>query len=62
MTRSQCLSVHHLLPSDPSKIPLTEFTQSHCIVGQKSWCVDVGGGIGIMAYYVGYISAGYVYL
>ena len=39
MTRSQCLSVNHLLPSEPSKIPLTEFTQSHCIMGKMNWCV-----------------------
>eukprot|EP00731_Ephydatia_muelleri_P021730 Em0014g321a len=36
MAKSQCLSVYHLLPSDPPKIPLTEFTLSHCIVGRKS--------------------------
>ena len=54
MTNSQCLSVYHLLPSDPSKIPLTEFTLSHCIVGKKSRCVDDSTwGIGIMAYCVG---------
>eukprot|EP00731_Ephydatia_muelleri_P026790 Em0018g890a len=38
MTGSQCLSV---LPSDPPKIPLTEFTLSHCIVGRKSCLHDI---------------------
>ena len=46
MTRSQGLSVYHLLPSDPPKIPLAEFTLSHCIVGKKSWCVDASTGGG----------------
>ena len=39
MTRSQSSPMDHLLPSEPSKIPLTEFILSHCIVGRKNWCV-----------------------
>ena len=55
MVRSKSLPVGHLLPSGPSKIPLSEFTQNSCIM-RRTWYV--GGGLDTSYLLVRQLSGG----